>query len=342
MVDLIERTKPTEAGLTAEWTPEARQEVLGRVLAGEVPRMRSGRRAWPAAVAASLLAGLMLAPPAALPGWFFNTAAAEELAGVARAARELPPLEWVDGQFLRVRTIETQDRGSLEPGSDAAEEEFGPDGQRRVTYDDFHTTDGWTWSDRLVNGASERYIFPPGWGWTRPDYAAGMPTEAHLLDVFLRARVLGSTSQDEAVFVAIGDMLKQEAAPPSIRAAAIGVLGLNPKVTVHQGDDPEGREALTVTFTDEAQRPGMSQHLYLDRETGVLLASAIDYPEGHYQRVVTSREVVDSLPADLAAALGTEKTGKAIMDGQTTIIPDNAGPDPVPVPEQTYTPAPKR
>ena len=42
----------------------------------------------------------------------------------------------------------------------------------------------------------------------RPDYAATMPTEPHLLDAFLRARTLGSTSQDEAVFVAIGDMLE--------------------------------------------------------------------------------------------------------------------------------------
>lgn len=65
-------------------------------------------------------------------------------------------------------------------------------------------------------------------------------------------------------------------------------------------------------------------------------------PGWDYHSVITNRQVVDALPADLAAALGTEKVGKEVRNGNTTPIPDNAGPDPVPVPEQTYTPAPKR
>lgn len=58
--------------------------------------------------------------------------------------------------------------------------------------------------------------------------------------------------------------------------------------------------------------------------------------------MIINRQVVDALPADLAAALGTEKVGKEVSHGNTTPIPDNAGPDPVPVSGQTCTPAPKR
>ena len=65
-------------------------------------------------------------------------------------------------------------------------------------------------------------------------------------------------------------------------------------------------------------------------------------PDQDYQSVITNRQVVDALPADLAAALGTEKVGKEVRNGTTTAIPNNAGPDPVPVPAQTHTPAPKR
>lgn len=345
MFDLIERTKPTDEGLHAEWTPSLRHEVLADVLAGSTRRVRPRRRAWPVAVAASVVAALMLSGPIAFPGWFTTNAAAEELGKVATAATAQTRLEWGDHQYLRVQSIDRQDGvvEGLAPGAGPQPAAAGEgSSSRKVTFDDYYTTDGWTWSDRVVNGRSERYIFPASWGWMRPDYAAGMPTEPHLLDAFLRARAHGSTSQDEAVFVAIGDMLRQEAAPPAVRAAALGVLGLNPKVTVEHTTDPQSRPALKVTFTDEAMRPGMRQYLYLAPDTGVLLGRGSNGPGWEYQSVINHREIVDALPADLAAALGTEKVGKEVRNGTTTPIPDNAGPDPVPAPEQTHTPAPKR
>ncbi len=338
MSDLIERTKPTEEGLHDAWTPSLRHEVLQDVLAGSTRRVRPGRRAWPLAVAASVVAALMLSGPIAFPGWFTTTAAAEELGKVAAAASTQTRLEWGDHQYLRVQSIDSQD-GVLEGLTPS---EGTQQASRHVTFDDYYTTDGWTWSDRVANGHTEQYIFPPAWGWMRPDYAATMPTEPHLLDAFLRARTLGSTSQDEAVFVAIGDMLLKEAAPPAVRSAAIGVLGLNPKVTVEHATDTLSRPALKVTFTDEAMRPGVQQYLYLAPDTGVLLGHGSIGPDLDYQSVITNRQVVDALPADLAAALGTEKVGKEVRNGTTTAIPNNAGPDPVPVPAQTHTPAPKR
>lgn len=338
MTDLIERTRPTAQGVSAEWTPELSQQVFDDVVAGRVDRMRGLRRPWPLAVAASLIVAVLLAVPLAFPGWFTQSASAEELGRVARVAGEQPRLGWTDGQFLRVQSIESQ-TGDLESG--------GSDQTRRVVSDDFHTVDGWTWSDRTVNGQVERFLFPPSWGWSRPDYAASMPTEPHLLDALLRARALGSSSQDEAVFTAIGTMLGAEAAPPQVRAAAIGVLGLNRKVTVERGTDPLGRPALRATFVDEAQRPGMRQSLYLAPDTGELLArgregSRDDAAPFRNEWVITHREVVAGLPAHLVDALGTEKVGKEVINGQTRPIAHNPGPDPVPVPQQSYTPAPRR
>lgn len=267
--DLIERTRPNPSALT-EWTPDLQQAMLADVLGGRTRRVRSGRRAWPVAVAASTVEGTA-------------------------------------------------------PVQDAAGTTLRPD---RVTLDDYYAADGWHWSDRVVNGASERYTFGPGWGWSRPDFAAAMPGEPHLLDAFLRARVMGPTSVDEAVFSAISDMLRQEAAPPKVRAAALGVLGLNPKVTVERVPDPQGRPALKATFVDEQARPGVRQSLYIDPQTGLILVKTIDADDYSYHSVVTDREVVDALPASLVDTLGTERIAKEIVGGVVRTFEHHPGPDP--------------
>lgn len=331
MVDLISRTRPDDEALAHEWTPAQRRQLLDAVVAGQARRVPTRRRAWPVAVAASVTAALMLVVPVAVPGWL-GTAAADDLNDLARTAAAQTALEWGEGQFLRVQSVETQ--------TGAPDSSEQPVTDRRVTHDDYYATDGWHWSDRTVNGRVERYLFSPSWGWHRPDYAATMPTESHLLDAFLRLRVLGSTSQDEAVFVAIGDMLRAEAATPAVRAAAIGVLGLNPRVSVAHTDDPQGRPALKVTFVDEAARPGQEQFLYLDPSTGLLLGSGTRWDSGSYQSAILHREVVDALPESLTGTVGTDRVAKEYSGGRIRLMPDDAGPDPVVVPEQTYTPRP--
>ena len=332
MVDLISRTRPDDEALECEWTPAQRRQLLDDVLTGRARRVPTRRRAWPVAVAASVTAALMLVVPVAFPGWL-GTASADDLNGLARTAAAQSSLEWGEGQFLRVQSVETQ-KGAPDGVSGT------PQVDRRVTHDDYHATDGWHWSDRTVNGRVERYLFSPSRGWSSPDYASTMPTEPHLLDAFLRVRVLGSTSQDEAVFVAIGDMLRAEAATPAVRAAAIGVLGLNPRVTVAHTDDPQGRRALKVTFADPAARPGMEQFLYLDPSTGLLLGSGSQWDSGFYQSTILRREIVDALPESLTSTVGTERIATMYDRGRVELMPGDAGPDPAPVPQQTYTPYP--
>lgn len=325
MNDLITRTRPTEEGLRKEWTPDI--HALWNLEARR-PAFHRGPSRRSLLIAGAAAAVIVVAVPAGLPGWVVAPATAAPLRAVAAGAAMQPQQQWADGQFLHVRTTSVQD--------DVRE------GGSRIVRNDWYAPDGWVWSHRAgtrMDGQrfAEEYIFPPGCGWMRPGYAATMPTDAHALDLFLRARAIGSTSQDEAVFVAIGDMLKQEAATPQVRAAAIGALALNTKITVADGSDPSGRKALIVTLVDEAARPKVKQSLYLDTATGYLLANRDSHESGSYTAVIDLRAIVDRLPDDIAQSLGT---AKVVKDGNTAPKPYTRPSDPIPVPSQTYTPVP--
>lgn len=330
MSDLIERSRPEPEGLDAEWTPEVQAETLREVTGpGRRPRYELHPVRRRVLVGAAAVAGLMLvAVPVMMPGWFQSSAAAAPLNSLADKTSLTTGPMWADGQFLHVQTVSRQDEG-------------GPDGEvpshLPAVRDDWIAPDGWVWSKTDSEKRPDHYIFPPLDGWMRPGYAATMPTEPHALDAFLRARAMGSSSQDEAVFVAINEMLKAEAAPPAVRAAAIRVLALNPKVTVENGSDPIGRAALVVTFIDEGTRPGVRQIMFLDGATGDLLAVARYHPEGSFVATVTVREVVDALPDAIAKELGTERVVKM---GNTEPVTYTGPNDPTPVPSQSYTPLP--
>lgn len=318
MNDVIARTRPTDESLRAEWTPGTFVPSAKRRVARPFPRRLL-------AAAAILVAALAVGVSAILPSWSPTPAVAAPLEQLALKAAGQPAPQWADTQFLHVRTVSRQDDN--QPVHSVA------------TRDDWYAPDGWVWSHRESASGSgshvEEFIFAPADGWMRPGFAATMPTDPHELDAFLRARVTGSTSQDEAVFVAIGDMLRQEAAPPALRAAALRTLGLNPKATVTKGQDPTGRPCLVVTFVDEGQRPGERQVLFLDEGTGDLLGDAIYGPGFVYESTVTLRVVVDALPADIAERLGTEKV---VKDGNAKPDPYTGPNDPTPVPSQTYSP----
>ena len=167
MADLIERTRPTDEGLARTWTPEVRRRILRDVLAdtpsgaprwphrpdrpGRPRRSRRARRAWPLAAAAAVVAALLLAIPVAFPGWLGGAPAASALDNAARGAGAQPRLEWSAGQFLRVRSVATQN-GMM--GLD--ERGRAQNGSLRTTYDDFYDPDGWVWSDRVVDGQVQR------------------------------------------------------------------------------------------------------------------------------------------------------------------------------------------
>lgn len=96
---------------------------------------------------------------------------------------------------------------------------------------------------------------------------AKLPTDVHALGRFLRAHVDGSSSRDEAVFVAVADALRTAdgLASPKLRAALLAVLSRTPGVQIHRGQrDYLGRPAIRADFVDQQIRPGEVHALYFD------------------------------------------------------------------------------
>jgi transposase len=107
-------------------------------------------------------------------------------------------------------------------------------------------------------------------------YLAGLPTDPDKLASYLLDHVQGSSSKDEAVFVAVGDMLRHfdGFASPRLRAALVDVLSRSHLITVHRGvRDYQNRPAVRVDFMDQARRPGQLASLYFDATTFQLVES---------------------------------------------------------------------
>ena len=133
-----------------------------------------------------------------------------------------------------------------------------------------------------------------------PAFLATYPTDPDALKSFLRTRVHGSTSTDEAVFVAIGDMLRTQLPSPELRAAGFRVLAMTDHVRVTPGvADARGRSTVRVDFTG---RPHVTESLFFDPATSRITEEA-DFAGGDFvDRTVTVRnEVTHSVPRAVVA-----------------------------------------
>jgi hypothetical protein len=105
-------------------------------------------------------------------------------------------------------------------------------------------------------------------------FFASLPTGADALNEYMRDHVAGSSSRDEAVFVAVGDALRTAdgLASPQLRGAFVAVLSRTAGVVVHEDQrDYLGRPAVRADFVDQRIRPGEIQSLYFDPSTFQLL-----------------------------------------------------------------------
>ncbi|MGI8416400.1 MAG: hypothetical protein ACR2P2_09405 [Nakamurella sp.] len=130
-----------------------------------------------------------------------------------------------------------------------------------------------------------------------PAQLAALPANPSKLAQYLRANVSGSSSHDEAVYVAVGDILRTEMVPAALRAALVLVAAANPHTTVDRAADPMDRPAIRVMFVDNSIRPGEQQILYLDPQTLETTAEQTLAPDMKYTSVVTDRSIVTALPA---------------------------------------------
>lgn len=315
--------RPSEQALDAEWTSERRATVYARIRAGieteftaggdlagddvlldttplhpassladtTTPPRVSRRRSLAVMGGVAAAVAALLAVPLLLPsGTPTGPSTARALSALAAAAADEKPLP--AGQFRHVTS-----RASQNGHVTTTESWTAADGHvwRRDTYGE------------AADSPTQLYAFPPGQdsvNYPSPAFLATLPTDPADLETYLRAHVSGSTSQDEAVFVAVADMLRGGFAPPALRAAALRVLERNPHITVQDGRDALGREATIVQFVDEAARPGEVKSLYFDPASAALLEESIVAPGLDFQNVVVSRDAVSSVPDALLRATG--------------------------------------
>jgi hypothetical protein len=276
VLDAVSAFRPTDEQLDREWPAARRAAVLERVrtAAPDAPirfvarRPQHRRRRWALAtvavgVAAAAAVAVPLLLPADAPGGSTNAGAAT-LEKLAVAAANTPADLVQPGQFRHLVDREIQNG----------------DQPMQTVHESWTAYDGRIWrKDTLLSdflgrhGVVDYYQFPPGGASVNaptPQFLASLPTEPGELHRYLKKHVSGSTSRDEAVFVAVGDMLRGGFAPPMLRAAAIRMLEHAGHVTVRQGIDSQGHTAIVVSFRDRVHRPGETDSIYFDPATSAI------------------------------------------------------------------------
>ena len=316
---LLSELRPDEREVDAVWPLADRAAVLDDIV---VTRRRDRRPLFlgAAGVAAASAAVLTIAlvplngsphrgvgmPPAQLAA---VTTALNHLAGVAAAG----PADTGTGSFWHLQIREQQ---------------TGPEGQRdSVTTQESwtdHTGRVWRHDVMTVQGSApevDYYEFAPGSdqvSYPSPAYLDTLPTEPAALYDFLDSHVSGSSSHEEAIFVAVGDMLRGGFAPPELRSAAIQVLTRLPHVSLSDTTtDPLGRTVQQFEYTDDSARPGAVQSIAFDPATAQILDEGysshggspivMDGPNGRqvlssdldFTSSVVRADTVDAVPADV-------------------------------------------
>jgi hypothetical protein len=123
--------------------------------------------------------------------------------------------------------------------------------------------------------------------------------------------VSGSSSTDEAVFVALADMLAPRIADPELRAAMFRTIGLVPAVSVHENaTDAQGRRGIALTWTRDSDEGTVTQTLVIDPSTSTVLETRATHSYRTPQPPATVRglshvltllenDITDRVPADV-------------------------------------------
>jgi hypothetical protein len=277
-----------------------RQQLLAQITSTQVHRttcglgQRTRRPRWTVNVMAITMAAIVAVVISVLlptngPGGP-GRANAAELEHLAVIAGSGPTVE--AGQYDFVSKVGMQDPGAR-GGIDRWVEQY------------WTAADGETWGDTNRAPAGEFCIhrFPPpadsaeledpGTG-----FLATLPTAPEALAAYFQSHVEGSTSRDEAVFVAVSDILRTGRAIPALRAELFRVLEDTGHVYVTEdARDSRGRAEVRVDFIDEQQRHGEIQSLYFDPDTARVMDEVLS-ANGHtaFSSVTTRSAVVAKVP----------------------------------------------
>ncbi|KGN33412.1 hypothetical protein N802_15240 [Knoellia sinensis KCTC 19936] len=303
-LDLLTTARPTDASLDTTWSSTRSEGALATMqrlaesdgkqayVSRLSPRRRTTRR-WAAlgGVAAAMAFVAIVAPALLGRGSTSATAAITPLISIAENA---DPVVIPAGHFLHLVTVENPD--GLPPGSA---------GDAPLTRESWMSSDGHLW--RRTSPPSGRVVLEDlgaqdGNALHLPQSVSTLelPTDANALEAFLRRRVQGSSSQNEAVFEAIAALSRAGDLPPRVRAASLEVLASLPEVTAAKVS-VAGQRVVRVEFADDSIRKDETKVMLFASTTANLLEEAqTSRGETNYRSVITRREVVAAMPPGLA------------------------------------------
>ena len=304
--DRLTALRPTDATVDRLWSPDDRAATLRRVLdTGPAPTRRS-RRPVALGLAAAAVAVVAVTVSLVLPGGTpgsASPAAAAELDRLATVAASAPFDAAGPDDVLHMVIVEQQTGGGVPENASGT--------PMQTTMESWTASDGTVWrkdSGGPLGGVSY-FVFTDATDSTTaptPAYLASLPTNAGALRDYLRSHVSGSNSTDEAVFTAVGDMLRGGFAPPALRVAALDVLKHTDHVTLGSAvTDQLGRAVVELDFVDQATRPDTVQALYFAQDSAEIVQESLRGPGMDYRSIVQTAEVVPAVPDEVLAQAGS-------------------------------------
>lgn len=283
-IDLLSAIRPTTAIVDAEWSPAQRAQLQTTLLADRDPdpdpnrapvsrvrfTARRHRRRW--TVVAPVAAGIALV--LLIAGVLVYASRSDDGGRSNGLTPAGPPFD--------AATVHQTPQIGAHQFSYRADSAYTVDagGKRKLVQTNkyWSAPDGSLWSLSTSHGKTDCIRSPfagsPTFDNPTKAFLDDLPTGVDALTAYLRGHVQGSSSTEEAVFVAVGDMLRMAdgMASSQLRAGLVGVLSRTDGVTVHRNvHDVLGRPAVRADFVDQQKRPGAVASLYFDRATFQLL-----------------------------------------------------------------------
>lgn len=292
VIQLLARANPVDAGALADAdrSPEA-EETLARILATPRRAPRRLRRRWTVALAAGALLAVAgaLIPAALLPDERLGAseAAARELVRAATVAERQRPVALVPGSYaytksqsfdLTTTVVEGRGFSALIPHT--REAWIGTDGSGRLRETSGNpiflgSDDRAAWqaagSPPLRERTSDRRFGPEELHMLD---LASLPTEPDALYERIREQAAATdVPTNVEMLVVIGDLLRETAAPPALRAALYRVAARIEGIElIGRVTDRAGRRGVAVGITSDYSGARTRKILIFDPETSTLLA----------------------------------------------------------------------